>query len=137
MDETLLPDSDRGEPARKTSDEHQDLRAEIRAAVLDRYAGDEQLVDELLLVFTQELPVIIVKIREACDAGDRALLELHAHSCKSAAASVGFGSLAAVAASVEHAAAANDMERAAGMMQLLEREALGFLDRDIGRGGNR
>ncbi len=107
--------------------ERQDLLTNMKAEILDRYAGDETLVDELLDLFRQELPGMLKNMVEAQAAGDRAGLELSAHSCKSAAGAVGFRSLADHAAALERAAIENDGEAAAGCLRMLQGQADRFL----------
>ncbi len=106
------------------------LRREMHLEILDRYAGDEKLVDEMLHLFKNEIPDIARRVRGALAAGDAALLELHAHSCKSAAGSVGFASLAALAEAVEQAAKNGDLASAGLRYQRLEQELQLFLSND-------
>ncbi len=122
------PHRDHAEAAARIPAGEGDLRSAMRAEILDRYAGDAELVDELLQVFRTEVPLVMRKIREALDAGDSSLLELHAHSCKSAAGSVGFNSLASFAAAVEQAAKAGDLKTAGMHAAGLERELKIFLE---------
>jgi len=112
----------------RDSQGQQDLLAELKAEILDRYSGDKQLVDELLLVCRQEVPRLVRNIREAYSSGDRALLEMHAHSCKSAAGSVGFSSLTGIAASLEQAARTNDLSDIEARLKMLEQEVQRFMN---------
>jgi signal transduction histidine kinase/DNA-binding response OmpR family regulator len=102
--------------------------ARMRALILDRYSGDEKLVEELLDVFRDEAPQILARIREALDARDAELLRLNAHACKSAAGTVGFDSLAALAAAMELSAKAGDIEGSALQYTKLDSELQWFLN---------
>ncbi len=115
-------------PGPETAGVQSSLLAAMRAEIMERYAGDEQLVDELLLLFGQEIQGIARSLGEAYAAGDRAGLELQAHSCKSAAGSVGFRTLADLAAAVEQAARTNDLPGAGTRLKLLEQEVRRFLN---------
>ncbi len=114
-------------PLLKTAVSSLNLRPKMRREILDWYAGDEKLVDEVLELFKEEIPSIVNKVRDALAAGDVALLELHAHSCKSAAGSVGFASFASLASLVEQAAKNGDLVAAGLQVQRLEQELRQFL----------
>jgi CheY-like chemotaxis protein len=111
------------------------LREQMRSGMLDRYSGDVKLVDEILELFREEMPVITGKIRDAIDAGDADLLELHAHSCKSAAGSIGFTSLEKLAFGVEHAAKTGDINEAEIRYRELLQELQRFLNDDVDKNG--
>jgi CheY-like chemotaxis protein len=82
-----------------------DLLSAMKEEILDRYGGDKRLVDELLVLFRQEIPVIV----------------------KNAAGSVGFAGLAAHAEALERAAGAGDRNAAGEHLRLLQQEADRFL----------
>lgn len=122
---------ERGGPAPLSGSDPNLLR-QMRTAILEFHGGDEQLADELLLVFRQEIRDIGKKLRQAWNAGNMGLLELHAHSCKSAARTVGFSLLAQHAAGLEQSAKKQDRENAKVCLEMLERAIRGFLEEDTG-----
>lgn len=82
----------------------------LYADIIDRdvlvklYFNDAKLVNELMDVFTDEAAVMLRNLRDALAGGDSALVEMQAHSFKSAAGTVGIVFMQALA---------NDMEKAA------------------------
>ena len=84
----------------------------IRNELLTRYAGDSALVEELLELFREEMPVLLRKVGDALEGRNARLLEMQAHACKSAAGAVGFNALLESARQIEQAAKEGDFEAA-------------------------
>jgi signal transduction histidine kinase/CheY-like chemotaxis protein/HPt (histidine-containing phosphotransfer) domain-containing protein len=85
-------------------------------------SGDRAFVRELLAEFRRELPDLLAAIATACSE-DLADARRHAHSLKSAAASIGAAALSAQAAKVEVAAKAGDLGAVEALLPELERAA--------------
>jgi signal transduction histidine kinase/CheY-like chemotaxis protein/HPt (histidine-containing phosphotransfer) domain-containing protein len=85
-------------------------------------SGDRAFVRELLAEFRRELPDLLAAIATACSE-DLADARRHAHSLKSAAASIGAAALSAQAAKVEVAAKAGDLGTVEALLPELERAA--------------
>ena len=97
-------------------------------ALLIQYEGDEQLVEELLEVFRNEIPGLVRKIRDAVEARDPAHLAMHAHACKSAVGAVGLTAAREIVSAIERAAKAGDLENAARYYEKLTRELKSLLN---------
>jgi CheY-like chemotaxis protein len=97
-------------------------------ALLIQYEGDEQLVEELLEVFRNEIPGLVRKIRDAVEARDPAHLAMHAHACKGAVGAVGLTAAREIVSAIETAAKAGDIEHAARYYEALTRELKSFLN---------
>ena len=67
-----------------------------KQSALDRIGGDEQLYDEVLELFLEDVPIQISKLDTAVVSLDRAVIERQVHSIKSAAANVGAEALRAI-----------------------------------------
>jgi len=75
-----------------------------RAALLERVMGDEDLARELGTGFLLDMPEQIAKLAAALQANDSRRAELHAHSIKGAAATMGAEALRETAGRIERAA---------------------------------
>jgi two-component system sensor histidine kinase/response regulator len=60
-----------------------------RAAILDRFDGDEDLLREISSIFLSEYPSLLDEIRTAVDSGDPKGLERAAHSLKGSVSNFG------------------------------------------------
>lgn len=72
-----------------------------RAFALEQAGGDEDLLRELLIIFTDTLTTNRQKVEEALAAGDSLQLARAAHSVKGSASSLGFPEIADMANAVE------------------------------------
>jgi CheY-like chemotaxis protein/HPt (histidine-containing phosphotransfer) domain-containing protein len=100
-------------------------RGRLDPAALERLvelSGDRDFVRDLLAEFRRELPDLLAAIATA-RSEDLADAHRHAHSLKSAAASIGADALSAQAAKVEAAAKAGDRGAVAALLPELERAA--------------
>jgi HPt (histidine-containing phosphotransfer) domain-containing protein len=74
------------------------------AELLDRMMDDEEMTQEILAVFLEELPRLIEGLQDYLDAGDRSGVQRQAHTIRGAAATVGGQALRALAFELEQAA---------------------------------
>lgn len=102
----------------------------LRKELLELYSGDVKLVEELLSVFREEIPVLLRSIREALEARDAALLGQRAHACRSALGAVGFTSALELATAVESSAKSGDVDGAGRSYAKLESVLKDFLGAD-------
>jgi HPt (histidine-containing phosphotransfer) domain-containing protein len=65
-----------------------------RATLLERFAGDDDLLREITAIFLIECPVLLERIRGAVESRNCKELEIAAHSLKGAASN--FGAAAAI-----------------------------------------
>lgn len=94
--------------------------------LLKRYFNDRELVKELLTVFEEEAPRLIERVGNALDSVDAGLLDTHAHAFKSAAGTVCANKMENIAADIEEAAKAGDMESARLLYKRLKEELRQF-----------
>ena len=99
-----------------------------RGALVNRLAGDEALAREVIQVFVAELPDQIRALRGQVAAGDSGHIELQAHKIRGACAAVGGASLGALAAQIESAGKAADIDRIESLMPALEGQVTSLLE---------
>ncbi len=93
-----------------------------RAALLARLMGDDELVDEVVDIYLEDIPTRIEALRECLEAGDAAGAERQAHTIKGASANVGSDALRDLAADLERAGKKGDLESVkAGLKELIWR----------------
>ncbi|MBE7367012.1 PAS domain-containing protein [Ramlibacter pallidus] len=98
-------------------------------AMHSRFGGDAELQQMALSTFIESTPPLLAKLRAALQAGNRALIKLHAHSAKGGGGMISAERYAALAALIEERADdapledltrwADDMERAFGEFQAI------------------
>ncbi len=93
-----------------------------RAVLIERLAGDEDLAGEIVDDYLDSIPRTMEALKEALQDGDRAKIEHQAHSMKGASATVGAGILYAIAAQLEQAGKAGNLDEAASLISRLDRE---------------
>lgn len=92
-----------------------------REEALDRMGRDEELFQEVMLLYAEDTPQQLQRLVSALQQGDTAQASRFAHSIKSASANVGARRASAYAAALEHLgtqASAEEPSRIAQMMQL-------------------
>jgi CheY-like chemotaxis protein len=94
----------------------------IKGRLAAAYFGDRELADSILSVFLQESPRLLKGIHDAASSWDRESLKLHAHSLKSAAATVGLDGLRESARVLEEAAHSGSREDAQTLCLRIEEE---------------
>lgn len=104
-----------------------------RAALLRRVAGDEELMQEILETFLDDMPGQLEALRGHLDAADVQAAKHRAHTIKGASASIGGDGMHRVASLLEQAAIAEDASAANALLPQLEVE-LERLKAAVGRG---
>jgi two-component system, sensor histidine kinase and response regulator len=92
------------------------------AAALERLEGDRELFEELVQVFKTDCPTTLKDIRRALAARDAASLGDHAHTLKGSSANLGASTVSQTAYELEKIGRSGDLERAAHLLKVLERE---------------
>jgi CheY-like chemotaxis protein/HPt (histidine-containing phosphotransfer) domain-containing protein len=90
------------------------------AALLERYQGNQALVDELASLFVSTTEASLATLREAIEQGDPSRCRKEAHALKGAAASVLACDIQQLAGEIEACAIDQDMSTAAGKLEQLE-----------------
>lgn len=72
-----------------------------RQAVLERLDNDQELYDEICEIFMHDALNIVDQLKEAVHAGDIPVATRHAHSLKSASASIGANEISMIARQAE------------------------------------
>ncbi|MBL9128572.1 MAG: response regulator, partial [Verrucomicrobiales bacterium] len=98
-----------------------------REGLVQRVMGDEELVEEVLKGFREDLPRLVGKLKDALNAGDVAKATLHAHTIKGSAGNVGAERLRKIAAWGEDAGKKGELQRLRAWMGALENECERFL----------
>jgi CheY-like chemotaxis protein/HPt (histidine-containing phosphotransfer) domain-containing protein len=91
-----------------------------REGMLERVMGDQELVENIIEVFVDDIPLQIEKLRGYLDAQDAHQVEHRAHTIKGAAANVGGEALKDVARAIEQAGRNEDLGAARASMAELE-----------------
>ena len=92
-----------------------------RTAILERLDGDEELLDEILSIFLEDVPVRLKKLLHALEIGDESLSAAEAHTIKGASANVGAAAFQAALLEVEMAVHGKDMKRAKSLIPVIEK----------------
>ena len=102
---------------------HQTSSAVVdRAAVLDRVGGDEELLQEIIVIFLEEYPALIDGIRDAVEKHDAGALERSAHNLKGTVSNFGANSATQAAFDLELMGRKGDIQRAPALVRVLELE---------------
>lgn len=99
-----------------------------RQGALERVAGDEELLDELLELFIEEAQTQLDRIEQHLDARDAEAAGREAHSLKGSAANLSMELLRAKAYEVETAGKNGDVELARGLLAELRTRYAGVLN---------
>jgi PAS domain S-box-containing protein len=92
------------------------------AAALERVGGDEKLLREIVQIFVEETPKLMVILRQALISDDVEQLESTAHSLKGELGYLGAASLSQKARELEESAQRRDLARAAALLSVFESE---------------
>jgi PAS domain S-box-containing protein len=93
-----------------------------RQTALDRFDGEEQLLEEVIELFASDLPHRMSEVRTSLEHGDPKRLQHAAHSLKGAAGYVGAERVAALALKLEELGRSGDLSSALEAYRQLERE---------------
>jgi HPt (histidine-containing phosphotransfer) domain-containing protein len=91
-----------------------------RARLLDQVLNDEELARQVVDVFLKDLPGQIKQLQDYAAAGAANNVERQAHKIKSASATIGGEALRAVAAALEQAGKAGDLDLISARMVELD-----------------
>jgi len=91
-----------------------------KEAMLDRFLNDEQLADEILVGFAEDIPLRISGLKRGLENKDLATAALHAHSIRGAAANLGAVILQNAAKDMERCCTENDAANFMACLELLE-----------------
>ena len=93
-----------------------------RAGLLDRLMGDEELVNEILGEFMEDVPRKLTALKEALDKDDAPSVQREAHTLKGASANIGAVALQKMANQIEVAGEARDLVKAGSLAPQLDRQ---------------
>ena len=93
-----------------------------KASLIDRLMGDEELANEILGVFLEDVPRNYTALKESFDNGDSHSVQSLAHTLKGASANVGALALQEVAHQIEAAADSGDMDKAGFLISKVEEQ---------------
>jgi HPt (histidine-containing phosphotransfer) domain-containing protein len=93
-----------------------------KAGFLDRIMGDEELANEILGEFLEDVSRKFTALKEALDKGDAPLVQRHAHTLKGASANIGAVALQKVAQQIEAAGESRDMDKAGSLIPKIEEQ---------------
>ena len=91
-----------------------------KAGLLDRLMGDQELANEILGEFLEDVPRKFTALKEALDNGDAPSVQLQAHTIKGQSANVGGEALRETAFEIEKAGKTGDLETVKARMTELE-----------------
>jgi CheY-like chemotaxis protein len=87
------------------------------AIALDRVGGDESFLHELIDIFLQEFPALAQRLTDGLSRRDPSALREPAHTLKGSLGCLGMQSMASLALEIEEASRAQDVDRAAGLIE--------------------
>lgn len=93
-----------------------------RELCLERFEGDEELLEELLEIYVDDAPNIFARFVEALEKGDLSVAEREAHSMKSASANVGAERVRDASMQAEKAAKAGDRATVERLLEEMQSE---------------
>ena len=93
-----------------------------RQALLHRVEGDEELLEEMLVIFLEFTPKQLQEIGLAIETGDASVLHGRAHSIRGAAASISAKAVQQAAGQLEQAGQEHDLEQATQAFKALTQE---------------
>ena len=93
----------------------------------ERFAGDVELVGEILDLIDRDLPQYVARLRRAVDDGDWAVVARLAHTIKGTTGEVAAVHLPGLAVSIEQAALASDRAAVSALVPIVEEAATDLL----------
>ncbi len=94
--------------------------------LLDRVENDEDLLEELLVLFREDLPGCLEALQAAIAGGDLGQIERSAHRLKGMLANLSAQSAAAAAAEIESAARAGNVETIPELISIFDSQISAF-----------
>jgi CheY-like chemotaxis protein len=92
-----------------------------RASLLERVEGDQELLTEMIQIFKEEAPALIMAMHNSLESGDWVVLERSAHSLKGAVSNLSSKTVANAALQLEQNAKNHDVESAEKSLVEVER----------------
>jgi len=93
-----------------------------RETLLDRLGGDRGVLEAVLRVFLEDVPLQLERLTAAVGASDPEAIRLGAHGLKGAAANITAESLRRAALALERAGARGDIGAISGLLDAVRRE---------------
>jgi CheY-like chemotaxis protein len=100
---------------------------QARERLSAKYFGDRDLAETIVRTFLEESPHLLKKIQDAFLSRDLAALQMHAHSLKSAAATIGLETLRENALQLEQSARSDSRDAVPQYVRQIENELTRFL----------
>ncbi len=89
---------------------------------MNRLLGDEELAQEVIAIFLDDIPLQIAAIRETMQHEDAARIKHQAHNLKGASANMSAGVLRELAFQIETAAKTNHLEQVKSLLNQFENQ---------------
>ncbi len=93
-----------------------------RSDLLGRLDNDEELLEEILAAYVEDIPLQIASLEEAINAQDIALVCRQGHTIKGASGNVGALAMRDASFKIEAAGKLGDMEQAAAIFEQIKTE---------------
>ncbi len=93
-----------------------------RDGFINRLMGDEELANEIIGEFLEDIPNKLIVLQEALDKVDASSLQRDAHTLKGASANVGALALQEIAHQIEIAGESGDMDKASSLIPELDKQ---------------
>jgi two-component system sensor histidine kinase/response regulator len=90
------------------------------AEALKQLGGDEPLLHEVVLIFLEEIPGRMTRLRAAIDEGDGEAIEKEAHTLNGELGYLAVSNLCLMARELEQLGRENDLENAASLFESFE-----------------
>jgi len=117
-----IPDDTAAEQARTEGKPSEEASVFDRTALLNRVGGDEDICQEIIGIFLQDVPIQIEFLENTINKKDPALVDRQAHTLKGASGNVGAVSLQDAALQLELAGKNGDLSRATEMLNTIKKE---------------
>ncbi|HUU42032.1 MAG TPA: response regulator, partial [Desulfatiglandales bacterium] len=111
-------------PDDKTADISQTDEKDVfdKEELLKRACGDQDICNEILTIFQQNIPEQLKKLKEALEVNNAELVTMQAHTIKGASANIGAHAFRDAAFDMEAAGKEQDLNRAGSLLSKLEDE---------------
>ncbi|MDL1963890.1 MAG: response regulator [Deltaproteobacteria bacterium] len=117
--------SDSAEPVKPAATvETQLVEADVfdRSALLERAGGDKNLLNEIIAMFIEDIPVQLEELKQGIKENDAAVIRGQGHKIKGASATVGAETMRQAAHEIELAGTNGKLDSAPGLVAKLEQE---------------
>ena len=93
-----------------------------RSALLERVGGDKDLLNEIIAMFIEDIPVQLEELKQGIKENDAAVMRGQGHKIKGASATVGAEAMRQAAHEIELAGTHGKLDSAPGLVAKLEQE---------------